>query len=99
MRLAALGGTGEGTVLNASLCGLLIATDIAMDEKELAVARIDLDSDTQIECGVRVARKYVWDRGCAYGVEVTSITPAHFEQLRSALIAVQRAAAEAASAV
>ncbi len=98
LHAATISGNAKGTVVNASRCGFLIATEIDLGERELMLLRVELDSSTTIDCVTRIARKLVWDRGFGYGIEILQITPADYRKLSTALSLSQRAAASSARA-
>lgn len=86
LQVAGLCGTGEGSVINISLCGVLFSTDLSLKEKQLLVLRIHPDADTTIDCVAQVVRMREQDGRPACAADFRFLSAADRQRLNFALL-------------
>ena len=93
---AGVSGGGEGRVIDVSLCGVLFEADVELEEKDLVLLRISVDSCTTVDCVGQVVRKTARETRNAYGVDIRYISAADRQKLSFALMLIQETALQRA---
>jgi len=89
LRIAAISGRGEGSLINISLSGALFVTDCAFGESDLVVLRISLDADTNVDCVAQIVRTVSLGDRNAYGAELRYVSSVDRQKLNFALLLVR----------
>lgn len=86
LRVAGISGIGEGRIVNASLGGLLFSADVELDVHALAMVKVNLDSETSIDCAVQIVRVDTRHDNRLYAVEIRYMSASDRQRLSFALM-------------
>jgi hypothetical protein len=99
VEVAGLAGRGCGRAVDVSLCGVLFAADLDLNEKDLVILRLSPDSHTTVECVAQIMRTE--NRGGDssrgyYGASIRYLSAADRQRLSFSLLLLREPAANPA---